>query len=1358
MGLAWLALSSDLSALEWAPGGTQGGDGTWDVSALNWLDGDTPAAWQPGEDVRFARPAGTVTVDGAIDAGDIVVEDSGYLFLLDNTESDKLHVSTLSGQPRIGFEGLINAGSDNYPALSTLQSAGLSFRPVGVQRVEAEFLPVLGGSPVISVLGNAGKLEYAGTWNADSGTIISWLRLEAGGHFVLTEEAEMYFIKEGFFTLQLWVHGDGTGTLELAEGFVADHTEAGLVRKGIGSIRMGAGTLISHHSQNLPLGYRPRADGSVQTNGHLVFENSPGSRWIVRGTDQVYPGAVWIFQGMEVITESDLIHVGVTEGSSNYTAQNGWSILKGVTVSKRGPGRLTLAGEQSYASGAVLDVQEGTLSLQSDPAAGRSLYGSVTGAQLTLQIAETGVAEWQTDGAIQSLFLNGDLLLDGELRLENGGLGIFGANSRTEVLLEDVTSPNRIVAGGPVMLNGELVVSQLPGLGAMAGDSWVVCEAPDISGTWTLIDRTSLDLQLVQDSTSVRLVVGPGATGQPGTVLIEDPFTDATGPWDDLSTVPRWGSPLANGTAFEYVDGVVRLKRDGTRDTTNYINYSSSNGLKTFTSLDYRFSEPVSHAGSEVTIDFRLRWPNVTDASGEGGRFMVLLNHAYPDGGLDLTPEGQPGSKYNNFSSDWWARPAYHLRLRNSTTRSGSSFLQYGGGVEPEGEYESTDNWWLPGFVSGAGQIAPGAGDDFPENSWVRTREGMARDSFTSFRYRVLPDRQELWRDDNDDGYLTDDELKATMPLPQSSPAPLYQYFDTFEGLRVFWNGNAASGPDTGQVELDWIRMIVQENLSPVANAGEDAFAQQLVEGMAPVVLDGSGSTDPEGDELLYVWLSGGQVLLATRSASAHLELPLGEHELELVVIDLGGNYSVDTANYSVTFGKARPIVDAGPDQSVTAANEWFGIVTVSGEGSFSPTNSIIRYRWSTGLEDHTLYVGPSPTAEVALPVGTHVLTLTVWDEEEAYSEGTTRVIVDPMDAGVTPEVIYRENFTRVGDGTEKGPWEVGWNLMRFDGDPVASIRYDGNAHRSLAWDASGNAPYMTRINANPTGTEYDVVNGGGHMWMNQMPYYVASPGEWMLWTEEYAIDQADWNITMLTFNAKDGSPEHVKVAPAVRIADQWYIGWDLRVETMYNWWRGYTIDMANTGWVLFDPSLTFSVVDADPVERLPEGVISAFGLYMFKDYAWYVNEIDNVAIWAVPAVGENPYREWVTTAFPQADLVDSGNASLFDPETDPDGDGWNNFWDYAMGRTHANASDPTAQPVTFLQDGSLVLDMPRNEKADNLFFNPLMSTDLMNWVPATNLVEPYTDPGSGLPRMRLVIPGAGEGSQFLRIEAGFME
>jgi len=81
-------------------------------------------------------------------------------------------------------------------------------------------------------------------------------------------------------------------------------------------------------------------------------------------------------------------------------------------------------------------------------------------------------------------------------------------------------------------------------------------------------------------------------------------------------------------------------------------------------------------------------------------------------------------------------------------------------------------------------------------------------------------------------------------------------------------------------------------NSIPVADAGADQTAYAWIDGLAEVVLDGSGSYDGDGDALDYMWewTVDGNTCTAT-GATPTIELDAGQYEIELVVSD-GIDYS----------------------------------------------------------------------------------------------------------------------------------------------------------------------------------------------------------------------------------------------------------------------------------------------------------------------------------------------------------------------------------------------------------------------------------------------------------------------------------
>jgi hypothetical protein len=287
--------------------------------------------------------------------------------------------------------------------------------------------------------------------------------------------------------------------------------------------------------------------------------------------------------------------------------------------------------------------------------------------------------------------------------------------------------------------------------------------------------------------------------------LISENFDDISD-WKDLSLAVSWGDNTKPTSAFSLSEGTISLKQEAFKHTS----YSTKDSLKTFTALDRQFPTPFDRTDRILTIDFQARWNTVeSTGSGEDGRAIVALNYAYPSGGIPL----DFNDKYNDFDRDWWALPAYHLRIRAGgvDNTQGTTLLQYGGGLTAAGEYERYDNsstssnpdWWLPGFISGVNGTSPGMGDDYPASNWVATSKGVATTSFSRYRYVIEPDSQKFWFDANNDGIFQTQELMAAMPLPLTNinSAPLYQYFPKIEGIRLYWRGSG--GASRGQVFLD---------------------------------------------------------------------------------------------------------------------------------------------------------------------------------------------------------------------------------------------------------------------------------------------------------------------------------------------------------------------------------------------------------------------------------------------------------------------------------------------------------------------------------------------------------------------------
>ena len=85
-----------------------------------------------------------------------------------------------------------------------------------------------------------------------------------------------------------------------------------------------------------------------------------------------------------------------------------------------------------------------------------------------------------------------------------------------------------------------------------------------------------------------------------------------------------------------------------------------------------------------------------------------------------------------------------------------------------------------------------------------------------------------------------------------------------------------------GQVDMG---AYEYQNERPIANAGDEQTVYAWVDGSAEVVLDGTGSTDADGDALVYFWYNDAGELIA-EGAEPEVVLEVGEHVITLIVND----------------------------------------------------------------------------------------------------------------------------------------------------------------------------------------------------------------------------------------------------------------------------------------------------------------------------------------------------------------------------------------------------------------------------------------------------------------------------------------
>ena len=186
--------------------------------------------------------------------------------------------------------------------------------------------------------------------------------------------------------------------------------------------------------------------------------------------------------------------------------------------------------------------------------------------------------------------------------------------------------------------------------------------------------------------------------------------------------------------------------------------------------------------------------------------------------------------------------------------------------------------------------------------------------------------------------------------------------------------------------------VVTVGNAPPAANAG----APQTVAPGDSVTLDGSASSDPNGDSLTYLWQQTGGVTVTlsnTTAVSPTFTAPsaAGVLTFTLTVTDTGG--LTDTAATTVTVRNLAPTADAGAPQTVNPGDS----VTLDGSGSSDPNGDPLTYRWQQmGGVTVTLSGATtiSPTFTAPNTSGVLTFTLTVTDTGGLSDSDTVVVTV----------------------------------------------------------------------------------------------------------------------------------------------------------------------------------------------------------------------------------------------------------------------------------------------------------------------------------------------------------------------------
>jgi DNA/RNA endonuclease G (NUC1) len=151
------------------------------------------------------------------------------------------------------------------------------------------------------------------------------------------------------------------------------------------------------------------------------------------------------------------------------------------------------------------------------------------------------------------------------------------------------------------------------------------------------------------------------------------------------------------------------------------------------------------------------------------------------------------------------------------------------------------------------------------------------------------------------------------------TPAPNYNGPDSF----TFTASDKYLTSETATVTIN----VAAGNDPPVADAGPDQMLECT--GSTAVTLNGSDSSDLDGDTLAYEWREGAN-LLGT-GALLNTQLASGSHTITLRVTDPSGDFDEDTVNVQIVDTIAPVLISSTQAISIWPANKKYHMFNVSG-------------------------------------------------------------------------------------------------------------------------------------------------------------------------------------------------------------------------------------------------------------------------------------------------------------------------------------------------------------------------------------------------------------------------------------------
>lgn len=288
----------------------------------------------------------------------------------------------------------------------------------------------------------------------------------------------------------------------------------------------------------------------------------------------------------------------------------------------------------------------------------------------------------------------------------------------------------------------------------------------------------------------------------------------------------------------------------------------------------------------------------------------------------------------------------------------------------------------------------------------------------------------------------------------------------------------------------DTIAVLVEnDNQKPIANAGLDQTSNvDLL-----VSLDGSASSDPDGDTLSYSW----EIISQPGESSTSLSNPNsvnasftpsveGAFVIRLIVNDGKESSNPDTVTITITGKNIKPVADAGVDQTSSLGAE----VSLDGSRSSDADSDPLTYDWKTTSQpDGSSVVLVDPTSVnpkfTSDKNGDFVFQLVVNDGKEDSDKDT--VVISVADPNGKPTAVAGEDQTGevndqfVLDGSasidpEGEPLTYQWSLLQVPPGANASIANSSADIASIITDVAGDYQIQLVVNDGSMNSDPDML------------------------------------------------------------------------------------------------------------------------------------------------------------------------------------------------------------------------------------------------------------------------------------------